>query len=385
MEVKRTYTYRLEPSANQRDALNRLAGCARFVWNQAVESTRNARQAGESVPGYGGLCERLRGWKHACPWLVTDGHSQVLQQKLRDLSHSWARFFDRNCPNAGLPRFKRRGDGDSIRFPQGVAVYGHHIKLPKLASVRFRKSRDLPDGAEVRSVVVTRDGRHWFAHLQCAVRLSDPGYAEGTDLLGLDLGVTRFLTASDGTIFLAQTARYQRLQRRLVHEQRRLARKRRASTNRARQRKRVAALHRKLRNIRHDFCHQVSTALAKSHGWIAVENLAVGSMTASARGTAENPGQGVAQKAGLNRSILEQGWSRFVAMLDYKLEARGGMLTRVHPAHTSQQCPKCGHTEEGNRPRQATFQCLGCGHTDHADRVGAVNVRARGIGAVAVA
>lgn len=385
MEVNRTYTYRLQPDAQHADRLNRMAGCARFVWNRAVQLTRTYREQGESVPGYGRLCEHLGAWKRAFPFLASDGHSQALQQKLRDLDRAWAACFDPGRTTMREPRFKRRGDGDSVRFPQGFAVEGSRVKLPKVGRVRFRKSRPLPEGAEVRSVVVTREGGHWFAHLQVAYEAATPGYHPSPRLVGLDLGVARFLTASDGTVFPALTARYARLQRKLAREQRRLARKRRGSANRVKQRERVAAVHRKLRRIRADFCHQVSTRLAESQGWVAAEDLAIGNMTASAKGTEEAPGANVRQKAGLNRSILAQGWGGFLAMLDYKLAERGGGLVRVDPAHTSQRCPACGHTEAANRPSQAAFACRACGHHDHADRVGAENVRLRGMEALAAA
>jgi len=385
MEVNRTYTYRMAPTQGQAHALNRMAGCARFVWNRAVRLTQTYREWGESVPGYGQLCDHLPAWKRAFPFLASDGHSQVLQQKLRDLHQALQAAFDPSRPWMEPPRFKKRGDGDNIRLPQGFELHGDRLSLPKVGRVRFRKSRCLPAGAEVRSIVVSRDGGHWYAHLQIRYTVPDPGYAADPNVLGLDLGVARFLTASDGTVVPALTPRYERLQRRLAIEQRRLARKQRGSSNFRKQKQRVAAVHRKLRRIRADFAHQVSAALAKSHGWIAAEDLNLGGMTQSARGTAEAPSTGVRQKAGLNRSILAQGWGQFLDALAYKLAERGGTLIRVAPAHTTQRCPGCGHAEAANRPSQATFACRACGFSDHADRVGATNVRQRGIEALATA
>lgn len=178
MQINRTYTYRLEPTVYQSDRLNRLAGCARWVWNRAVQLTRTYRAHGESVPGYAEVAGHLRSWKQAFPWLATDGQHHVLQQKLRDLDRAWQAAFDANRPWMREPRFKRRGDGDSVRFPdrQQFAVAGDRIKLPKIGRVRFRKSRNLPADSEVRSVVVTREGGHWFAHLQIAYEVPDPGY-----------------------------------------------------------------------------------------------------------------------------------------------------------------------------------------------------------------
>ncbi|MFB6261259.1 MAG: RNA-guided endonuclease InsQ/TnpB family protein, partial [Thiohalorhabdaceae bacterium] len=217
----------------------------RFVWNRALELIQTYRAWGEGVPRYNAVEAHLAQWKRVFPWLVTDGHSQALQQRLRDLDQAWAAALDPEQPDARPPRFKGRGSGDTIRFPQGVVVRGAQVKLPKIGRVRFRKSRNLPEEAEVRSVVVTRDGAHWFAHLQIRYTVPDPGYATDLQVLGRDLGVARFLTASDGTVFPALTARYERLQKRLAREQRRLARKQKGSNNRAKQRDRVAAVHRK--------------------------------------------------------------------------------------------------------------------------------------------
>ena len=117
---------------------------------------------------------------------------------------------------------------------------------------------------------------------------------------------------------------------------------------------------------------------------IAIEGLQVKAMSASARGTADKPGQRVRQKAGLNRVILDQGWAEFRRQLDYKLAAVGGELIAVNPAYTSQTCNACGHCNAGNRQRQSVFACGVCGHTDHADTNAAKNILAAGLAAWAV-
>ncbi|MHB1512885.1 MAG: RNA-guided endonuclease InsQ/TnpB family protein [Acidiferrobacter sp.] len=104
-------------------------------------------------------------------------------------------------------------------------------------------------------------------------------------------------------------------------------------------------------------------------------------MTGSARGTVEQPGRKVRQKAGLNTSILDQGWGMLTQMLGYKLRWAGGRLLLVDPAYTSQICSVCGAVDAGNRPTQAVFRCRHCGHEDHADVNAAQNILARGLAA----
>lgn len=101
-------------------------------------------------------------------------------------------------------------------------------------------------------------------------------------------------------------------------------------------------------------------------------------MSKSAAGTAENPGTNVAQKSGLNKAILDQGWGEFRRQLDYKMAWKGGMLFAVPPHHTSQECPACHQVSADNRQTQARLACVECGYENHADHVGAINVLERG-------
>ncbi len=127
-----------------------------------------------------------------------------------------------------------------------------------------------------------------------------------------------------------------------------------------------------------NFLHKTSTDLAKNHGVIVMEDLMIGNMTKSAKGTANDPGKNVKQKAGLIRAILAQGWGYFKRMLEYKLKERGGRLVLVNPAYTSQRCSKCGHVAADNRKTQSQFTCVACGHSMNADHNAALNILAAG-------
>ena len=107
---------------------------------------------------------------------------------------------------------------------------------------------------------------------------------------------------------------------------------------------------------------------------IVVESLKIKNMSKSAKGTLVNPGNNVAAKSGLNKSILDQGWFEFRRHLDYKLYWRGGMLAVVNPRHTSQQCSCCWHTAKKNRLSQALFRCQTCGYEENADVNAAKNI-----------
>lgn len=161
--------------------------------------------------------------------------------------------------------------------------------------------------------------------------------------------------------------------------QRAVARKKRGSANRRKAVQRVGVIYRRAANARKDFLHKHTTTIAQNHGLVAVEALAVRNMSASAKGTPEYPGVNVRQKSGLNRAILDQGWSAFRTMVNYKLGERGGNLVEVPAAYTSQTCSECGVVDAHSRRDQATFICAGCGHAANADHNAAINILKRGL------
>ncbi|MFG1876693.1 RNA-guided endonuclease InsQ/TnpB family protein, partial [Sphaerisporangium sp. NPDC049003] len=137
---------------------------------------------------------------------------------------------------------------------------------------------------------------------------------------------------------------------------------------------RVAALHAKVRRQRLDGAHKAALALVGDYDVIVHEDLRIANMTRSAHGTITQPGRNVAQKSGLNRSILDAGWGVFLTILSHKAESAGRELIAVNPANTSRTCSRCGHRAADNRLTQAEFACTACGHTAHADVNAAVNI-----------
>lgn len=131
--------------------------------------------------------------------------------------------------------------------------------------------------------------------------------------------------------------------------------------------------------MRRDYQHKATTEISNNHAMIAVEDLRVANMSKSARGTAAQPGRNVRQKAGLNRSILDQGWHEIRRQLEYKMAWTGGLFVAVPPHYTSQTCPACLYKSSGNRKTQAAFLCMQCGYAENADVVGAINVLHRGL------
>ena len=377
MQRLQAFKYELMPDGAQLRSMRQFAGACRYVYNRALALQQANREAGGKFIGYVALAKHLTAWRNdpATPWLK-DAPVHAQQHALKDLDRAYKNFFDKR---AKFPRFKKKGSGESFRYPDPkqfrLDQANARICLPKLGWMRLRLSR--PVLGELRNVTVSESCGKWFVSIQTQREVADP-IPTGTCAVGVDMGVARFATLSDGT-FLAPLASFKRHEQRLGRYQRRMARKVRGSCNWRKARTRVQRVHADVANARRDFLHKASTALASQYALVCLEDLAVRNMTASAAGTVDSPGRRVRQKAGLNRAILDQGWAEFRRQLEYKLAWRGGVLLTVPPHHTSQTCPSCGHVSAQNRRTQSRFQCVACGHADHADVVGAINVLERGL------
>lgn len=365
-------TTAMDPDGAQRRLMRRFAGSCRYVYNRALALQKARYERGEKKLGYAGLCKELTAWRAERVWL-SQVHSQALQQTLKNLERAYRNFFEKR---AAFPARKRKGRGDSFRFPQGTKLdqVNDRIYLPKIGWVRYRNSRSVP--GEICNVTVSLSAGRWLVSIQTRRDVPQPVHPSKS-AIGIDLGVVRFATLSDGTVY-EPLASFKRHQRQLAHYQRLMSRRAKFGKNWRKARKKVQKIHARIGNCRRDYLHKLSSAISKNHAMVCIEDLRVRNMSRSAAGTLESPGKNVAAKSGLNKSILDQGWFEFRRQLEYKLAWNGGVLIAVAPRNSSRECPACGHTEAANRISQARFLCLECGFEENADRVGAINVLARG-------
>ena len=354
--------------------MRRFAGACRFVFNKSLALQNENHEAGNKFLSYVKMAAWLVEWKKApeTQWLK-ESPSQPLQQALKDLERAYKNFFQKR---ASFPRFKKRGHSDSFRYPQGVKLdqANNRISLPKLGWRSYRNSREVV--GEVKNVTVSQSCGKWYVSIQTEYEVTEPTHSS-TSMVGLDAGVAKLVTLSDGTIFEPVNS-FKSNQKKLARLQRAMSRKVKFSNNWNKAKRKVQNLHSRIANIRRDYLHKVTTTISKNHAMIVIEDLKVSNMSKSAKGTAEQHGRNVRAKSGLNRSILDQGWFEFRRQLEYKQLWRGGQVLAINPAYTSQKCACCGHTAKENRQSQSKFECLACGYIANADVNGARNILAAG-------
>jgi len=375
MQRLQAFKFQLMPNGAQQRDMRRFAGSCRFVYNKALALQQSHHEAGGKFIGYVALAKHLTDWRHSSetPWLK-EAPCHPLQHALKDLDRAYQNFF---AKRADFPRFKRKGRGESFRYPDPkqfeIDQANSRIKLPKLGWMRYRKSRDIAGVA--RNITLSESGGKWCA-IQTERQVPQP-VPTATTAIGIDVGIARFATLSNGRC-IAPLNSFKQHQLRLARYQRRMARKLKFSNNWKKAKAKVQKIHTAIANARKDFLHKISTTISQNHALVCIEDLQVRNMSRSAKGNREQPGKRVRQKAGLNRCILDQGWGEFRRQLVYKMDWSGGLLLAVPAQHTSQTCPSCGHVAAENRRTQQQFQCVACGHTAHADVVGAINVLERG-------
>ncbi|WP_326638166.1 transposase [Streptosporangium sp. NBC_01755] len=367
--------FRLQPSPAQEQVLAEHCGHARYVWNLAVEQHAHWRPGIKSAPGFAEQCRQLTEARAAFDWLRA-GSIIVQQQALKDFAHAMSNFFGKTHRR---PTFRKRGQGEGFRIvavkPGDVRRLSRNVgevRIPKVGWVRLRWSRTV---AEAKSYRVTRDaaGRWHIAFATIPEPLPAPGRGE---VVGVDRGVSVSAALSTGDL-LNTPALHDGEKRRLLRLQRKLARAKRGSNRRGTVKAAIARLKARESDRRKDWVEKTSTDLALRFDVIAVEDLKIGNMTRSVRGTIEAPGRNVCQKAGLNRGILAAGWGRLVTRLEQKAPGR---VRKINPRYTSQTCNVCKHIARESRESQALFLCVACGWRDNADVNAAKNIRDTAVG-----
>lgn len=382
MILRKGFKFRLNVTAEQESRLWQTAGCCRFVWNKILATQKERLDKGEKRLSKTETINLLPKWKREQGTeFLKEPPSQTLQQKLMDLDKAFKDAFDKAQPNKKFPTFKKRLRRNSFRFPQHFKVEGNRVKLPDIGWFSFRKSREII--GEIANITVSRgaDGK-WFVSFQTELEIKELPVHKSTTAVGIDVGITRFATLSDGTFYLPLNS-FKKLENKLARAQRSLARKVKFSENWKKQKRKIARLHAKIANARIDYLHKASTEISKNHAMIALEDLKITEMSASAKGTMEKPGKNVKRKTALNKAILDQGWGYFRRFIQYKQDWNGGICVLVPPEYTSQTCPACNHIHPKNRTSQAAFRCLACGFSENADRVGAINILAAGHAVIA--
>ncbi len=423
---QRRYNYEVYPTIAQLALLLAYERSLRWLWNELlahvvalihieVAPRRRRGEIKEACAHIAGRIDRAKAERElsyaeavrynqerrafilAKGWLKTDDLKKLVRAKTQALHPKMAASISSNAADElalrlidairkhikiagiGFPRFKDdRSDpvSISITVKKLFAVKSNRLFFSMFeldserTGLKFYMHRDLP--SEPSSFSLGRDGKRWFVSFVVQVKELEQAPDRA---VGLDLGVATMVADSDGALY-QPLLRDDLNDKRVKYWSERLSARVYGSKRYEKAHEKRAKYMRKEADRRHTYLHTLSRRYAEDNRTIVVEALKIKNLTASAAGTVDEPGTNVAQKSGLNRSILRQGWATFVIMCMYKLKQRRGELVKVKAQGTSITCRVCRYEDKANRASQASFVCLNpeCGHREHADVHAAKNI-----------
>jgi putative transposase len=383
LALVRTFRFLLRPKAAQHLALERILEGQRLLYNAALQERTDAwRKQRATISCYDQMksltviCADDPGGYGALP-------SRLSRATLRRLDEAFKGFFRRvkSGQTPGFPRFKPMSRWDSFGFAEfkGVSFDGRRLRFKGMpGGLRVHVHRELPRGARILSCHLRRDAKGWNVSLQ--VRYRPEVVPHHGPIAGMDVGLEHLAVLSDGT-FIQNPRIGAGRARHLRRLQRALQRTKKGSGNRAKRRRALALAHMAVANARETQLHQQSVKITRCYGTIVVEKLQIQELSASARGTIEQPGINVRARTHLNRSIQDAAWGRFLYQLRYKAESAGGRVIHVVPHHTSQLCSGCG-TLVPKRLEQRLHRCTQCGIEIDRDLNAARNILQRGLAVI---
>ena len=356
------YRHRVYPTREQEQALRRLFGCCRVVWNDTLQLSRNAYEWGLRLSSTEMQRQILtlpkqrpeRAWLgNVSNVALIQAHRDAMQaivngnRKDRRQRHARKRSLKHNPVNSA--RFTRNG----------FHVEKRGTFLAKIGVVKTKWSRELPSEPSSCTIIHEPSGR-WYVSF--VVQVKEQDYAPSDRNAAIDLGFSELgsVVYDDGERRRIHNPKELSHQlKKLRRQQRKLSRQHKGSNRYEKQRRKIARLYAKANDSRNDYLHKQAHRLLRETQAIGIEDLNV---------------RGMSRKHG--RSVGDTGLSRFVNMLEYKARLHGRTVERIGRFQPSTRlCSQCGHHVDGGIPESIrVWQCAQCHTPLDRDYNAAVNI-----------
>lgn len=358
MKIQRGYKTELRLNDKQTTACLKHAGAARYTYNWGLNQKKMAYENGEKTPNAIELHRRLNLLKKSeLPWMYEVSKCSP-QEALRNLDRAFDNFYKKRSK---FPKFKSKKNGiGGFRLTGTIKVTDKTIQLPRLGVLKLKEQGYLPIDAKILSASVSERAGRWFVSIQVEEDLPEyTGVKDKHDVVGVDLGIKKLATVSDGTKYENPKPLKTKL-RKLKKLQQSVSRKVKGSNNRKKATKKVARLHLSISNVRKDTLHKMTTTLAKTKRVVGIEDLNV---------------SGMMKNRCLARSIADLGLFELRRQLSYK----GGWYScKIVPVDrffpSSKTCSVCGEINEILTLADREWDCGGCGTHHDRDHNASVNL-----------
>jgi len=359
---------KLYPNEMQKVLLEKHFGSCRFVYNYFLnkrdEYYITHKDSKKSSLNYLDTQNMLTELKEQYPWLY-EVNAQSLQMSLRSLDNAFKNFFHKNADH---PKFRKKGKNDYFAIPQHVRIKGNRIYFPKFKEgIYFKGSKErLKEIKEINQIIITKDAGYYYCSIiyEISDELPEKKPLSSENSIGIDLGIEKFVTLSDG-IAVENPRFIYKVEKRIKKLQEELSRKEKGSSNYRKHVLKIGKKYMKLRNEREDFQDKVSTAIAKQYDTIIIENLNV---------------EGIQKNHHIAKSIGDASFYNFKQKLLWKADKYGKNLVEIGRFDPSSKlCSRCGNLKKDLKLSDRIYHCDVCGVTMDRDYNAARNIRKMGL------
>ena len=371
----RAIKVRLYPNKQQGQALNKVLGCYRFVYNHMLARKQEAYNTDKTNLSLNELSkyfhhELLKDEQYA--WLK-EQNTQVMGQSIRQMLTAYDMFFKEHN---GFPKFKSKRDKQSALFPIGAisrtnAFETRHISLTTpLKSIKFRCSelyfkrlQKYKDNIRSATLSKTKSGNFFLSILMNIPQSEFVKFKKTNKQVGIDLGVKDFVITSDGKKFENKHF-FKKDERKLKKLQRQLSKKKVGSNNRNKQRIKMAKVFEHMTNKKENYIHHVVNELLSSYDTIYMEDLSV---------------SGMLKNHHLAKAIQEVGFYKFKEILKSKAIANDKQVVLIDKFYpSSKTCSRCGYKNQDLKLSDRHWRCPECGENHDRDLNAAINILREG-------
>jgi putative transposase len=373
-----TYNYKLQPTVKQIEIIEHNLNVCKSVWNYTLYVRKlwyNSRSCeinkcsikSEYIvepfeyPNYHFQSSELTKAKKTNEFLKS-GNAQAMQQTLRKLDRA---FNDMKSKGMGFPRYKK--NLKSFNVLGKFLIKDSYLIMPLLKSIKFRKSRDIPDGFKIKQVQIIKKASGYYANVMIELDVNVVKPTPHGHALGIDVGIQSMIATSDGLI-LPRPKFLDKALRKIKLLQRKLRNKKKGSNKWKQLQHRVALLHEAVANKRKEYHFSLAHKLCEDVGMIFVEDINF-----------------VAWSKGLFcKQSLDMGLGQFFNILEDVCSKTDTYFAKVDKNYTSQTCPNCG-THTGKKELNVRVHyCFECGYEQDRDVAAAEVIRNKGLTSIAV-
>ena len=355
--IRKAYKYRIYPNKAQREYFAKVFGCVRFFYNKSL-SDMNELYKSE------GIFKNITpaSYKEDYPFLK-EVDSLALCNAQLNRNMAFKSFFKKQ--NA-FPKFKSKRNNQSYTTNnQGSVKFStndRYISIPKCSRIRIKKHRNFSGVIKFATISKTTDDKYYISLL---VETEIKPLEKNDNSIGLDLGVKDIVITSNGLKY--KNHKYlAKSEKKLAREQRKLSHMVKGSSNRNKQRIKIARIYKHINNQRNDYLHKLSKHIIDENQIICVEDLKVMNMT---------------KDNDYNKSLLDSSMSRLLTMLTYKASWYRRTIVKIPSDYPSSQlCSSCGYKNSITKNLSVrTWTCPHCQSKHDRDINASINILRKGM------